>query len=58
MFSPSHEEVARARRIVDAMAQAAREGKGAVQVDGRLVDIANIRMAQNLLKKADAIKES
>ena len=37
------------------MAQAAREGKGAVQVDGRLVDIANIRMAQNLLQKADAI---
>ena len=37
------------------MAQAAREGKGAVQVDGRLVDLANIRMAQNLLQKADAI---
>jgi len=58
VFSPSEEEVTRARRIVEAMAQAAREGKGAVQVDGRLVDIANIRMAQNLLKKADAIKES
>lgn len=55
VFSPSAEEVAKARRIVDAMAQAAREGKGAVQVDGRLVDIANIRMAQNLLQKADAI---
>ena len=55
VFSPSAEEVAKARRIVDAMAQAAREGKGAVQVDGRLVDLANIRMAQNLLQKADAI---
>jgi malyl-CoA/(S)-citramalyl-CoA lyase len=55
VFSPSPEEVAKARRIVDAMAQAAREGKGAVQVDGRLVDIANIRMAQNLLQKAEAI---
>lgn len=55
VFSPSPEEVDKARRIVDAMAQAAREGKGAVQVDGRLVDIANIRMAQNLLQKADAI---
>lgn len=57
VFSPSAEEVARARRIVEAMAQAAREGKGAVQVDGRLVDIANIRMAQNLLQKADAIPQ-
>jgi len=55
VFSPSTEEVAKARRIVEAMAQAAREGKGAVQVDGRLVDIANIRMAQNLLQKAGAI---
>lgn len=55
VFSPSPDEIARARRIVEAMAQAAREGKGAVQVDGRLVDIANIRMAQNLLQKAAAI---
>lgn len=55
VFSPAPEEVAKARRIVDAMAQAARDGKGAVQVDGRLVDLANIRMAQNLLQKADAI---
>lgn len=55
VFSPSPEEVAKARRIVEAMAQAAREGRGAVQVDGRLVDIASIRMAQNLLQKADAI---
>ncbi len=55
VFSPSAEEVSKARRIMEAMAQAAREGKGAVQVDGRLVDIANIRMAQNLLQKAGAI---
>lgn len=55
VFSPSPDEISKAQRIVDAMAQAAREGKGAVQVDGRLVDIANIRMAQNLLQKAGAI---
>jgi len=34
---------------------AVREGKGALQVDGRLVDLANIRMAQNLVQRADAI---
>ena len=55
VFSPGAEEVERAQRIVDAMAQAAREGKGAVQLDGRLVDIANIRMAQNVLAKVKAI---
>jgi malyl-CoA/(S)-citramalyl-CoA lyase len=55
VFSPGAEEVAHARRIVEAMAEAAREGRGAVQVDGRLVDIANIRMAQNLLSRSEAI---
>jgi malyl-CoA/(S)-citramalyl-CoA lyase len=40
---------------MEAMAQAAMEGRAAVQLDGRLIDIANIRMAQNLLQKAEAI---
>ena len=55
IFSPAADEVTRARRIVEAMAQGARDGKGAVSLDGRMIDIANIRMAQRLLQKADAI---
>jgi hypothetical protein len=55
IFSPSAEEIEKAQRIMEAMAQAAREGRGAVQLDGRLIDIANIRMAQNLLQKSQAI---
>lgn len=55
VFTPTQAEVTRARRILDAMAQAAREGKGAVSLDGRLIDIASIRMAQALLAKAEAI---
>jgi malyl-CoA/(S)-citramalyl-CoA lyase len=58
VFTPSEAEVTRARRIVDAMAQAAKEGKGAVSLDGRLIDIASIRMAEALLAKADAIAKS
>ena len=58
MFTPAAEEIERARCIVEAMEQAAREGRGAVQIDGRLVDVANIRMAENLLRKADAISKS
>jgi malyl-CoA/(S)-citramalyl-CoA lyase len=58
IFSPGEEEVQRARRIVDAMSEAALQGKGAVQIDGRLVDIANIRMAQNVLSKAESIRNS
>ena len=52
---PSSAELAKARRILEAMAQAEREGKGAVSLDGRLIDYASIRMAEALLKKAEAI---
>jgi malyl-CoA/(S)-citramalyl-CoA lyase len=55
VFTPSEAEVAKARRIVEAMQQAAKEGKGAVSLDGRLIDIASIRMAEALLDKAKSI---
>ncbi len=55
VFTPSEAEVKKARRIVEAMAGAARAGKGAVSLDGRLIDIASIRMAEALLAKADQI---
>lgn len=55
VYTPSEAEVTKARRIVDAMAQAAREGRGAVSLDGRLIDIASIRMAQALIAKANSV---
>src|SRR5580692_187045 len=55
VFTPSAAEVTRAGRIMDAMAQAAKEGRGAVSLDGRLIDIASIRMAQALIAKANSI---
>src|SRR4029077_20801785 len=58
VYTPSEAEVSKARRIVNAMAQAAREGKGAVSLDGRLIDIASIRMAEALLAKADAMSSA
>jgi malyl-CoA/(S)-citramalyl-CoA lyase len=58
VFTPSAAEVGKARRIVEAMAQAAREGKGAVSLDGRLIDIASIRMAEALLAKAQSISST
>jgi malyl-CoA/(S)-citramalyl-CoA lyase len=58
VFTPSPAEVSRARRIIDAMAQAAKEGRGAVSLDGRLIDIASIRMAQALLAKAECLPAS
>jgi malyl-CoA/(S)-citramalyl-CoA lyase len=55
VYTPSEAEVTKARRILSAMAQAAKEGRGAVSLDGRLIDIASIRMAEALIAKADAI---
>jgi malyl-CoA/(S)-citramalyl-CoA lyase len=35
------------------MEQAAAEGKGAVSLDGKLIDAASIKMAENLVRKVD-----
>jgi malyl-CoA/(S)-citramalyl-CoA lyase len=58
VFTPSEAEVTRARRIMEAMAQAEREGRGAVSLDGRMIDYASIRMAETLIKKAAAIERA
>ena len=55
VFTPPAAEVERARRILDALDQAAREGRGAAQLDGRMIDAASARMAQNVVAMASAI---
>jgi len=57
VFSPPPAEVDRARRILVALDEAAREGKGAAQLDGRMIDAASARMAENVVKMAKAIGE-
>lgn len=54
-FSPPEEEVTRARRIIEALREAEKQGKGAANLDGRLIDAASERMAMNVLTVADAI---
>jgi malyl-CoA/(S)-citramalyl-CoA lyase len=55
VFTPNDRLIERTHRIVVAMREAAREGKGAVSLDGRLIDAASIRMAENLLAKLELI---
>jgi citrate lyase beta subunit len=55
VFTPLPKEVERARRILDALDQAAKEGRGAAQLDGKMIDAASARMAQNVVNTADAI---
>ena len=58
VFTPPDTEVDRARRILDAMSVAATQGKGAVSLDGRLIDAASIRQAQVMVDKAAQIESS
>ena len=57
VFTPAPRLVKRTRRIVEAMSLAASDGKGAVSLDGRLIDAASIRMAENLLAKLEQIEQ-
>lgn len=52
VFSPTADEVARARRILEALAEGERANRGAVAIDGRMVDLASIRQAEVLVEKA------
>ena len=55
LFTPSEKEITQAKRIIEAMEQAAKEGKGAATLDGRLIDIASIKQAEVVVKKAEQI---
>ena len=52
VFGPDAAELARARRIVAAAQAAGAEGKGAVLVDGQMIDLPFIKRAQALLALA------
>ncbi|HXE16327.1 MAG TPA: CoA ester lyase [Stellaceae bacterium] len=54
VFTPQAAEIDRAHRIVAALDEAQRQGRGAVTLDGRMIDAASIRQAQAVLKKAEA----
>ena len=56
VFSPAPDEVAYARRIVEAWNKAQSEGRGSLAMDGRMVDVPVVKRAQNLLAFADAIE--
>ena len=54
-FSPSVEEVAWARGIVDTYTASVAAGRGAVGAGGMMIDAANLRMAQTTLRAAGAL---
>ncbi|HJK90864.1 MAG TPA: CoA ester lyase [Polyangiaceae bacterium LLY-WYZ-15_(1-7)] len=55
VFAPSAEAVEFSRRIIAAHAEAQKEGKGVVVVDGKLIENLHVENAQRLVALADAI---
>ena len=55
VFSPPKDEVDKAKRILDELKKAAKEGRGAAQLNGRMIDAASARMAENIVKINDLI---
>ena len=52
VFSPTEKELEWARKVVEAYEEASAAGRGAVSVDGQMVDAASIKMAENTLDLA------
>jgi citrate lyase subunit beta/citryl-CoA lyase len=53
IFSPSHEEIAQARAVVRAFAAPEAQGKGAIRLDGRMIERLHLVEAERTLWLAD-----
>lgn len=58
VFAPSEAEVERSRRIIAAFEEAAREGRGVVTVDGRMIENLHVEDARRILALAEAVAAS
>ena len=56
VFTPSEKEADKARRMLVALEEAAAAGKGAAVLDGKMIDAASARMAENVVRLDDEIK--
>ncbi|HLI10448.1 MAG TPA: CoA ester lyase [Alphaproteobacteria bacterium] len=55
VFAPSPDDVAWSRRIIEAHARAAEDGKGVVLIDGKLIENLHVENARRLVALAEAI---
>ena len=55
VFSPPEAELNRAKGIISALAEAQAKGQGAAQLDGKMIDAASARMAENVVNVANII---
>jgi malyl-CoA/(S)-citramalyl-CoA lyase len=55
LFGPSSAEIEKARGILDAMSEAHSEGRGAASFEGKMIDLASVRQAETMVRKAEEI---
>lgn len=56
VYSPTDDEVTQARRLLEALERAEAEGRGAAQLDGRMIDAASARQAANVMAIHERIR--
>ena len=55
VYTPPKEEVSHAKQILIALDEAAKAGRGAAQLNGRMIDAASAKMAENIVNTDNAI---
>ena len=56
VFTPSADELKWARRVLDAWKAAQGEGRGAFRLDDKMVDVVHVKMAENIIAKAESLR--
>lgn len=56
-FTPSEEEIAYAKRIVETFEASQKEGRGAYSLDGKMIDMPLLKHAQKVLSRAKAAEK-
>ena len=57
VFTLPEKEVQKARDIIDAMKKAQESGAGAATLNGKLIDAASIRQAEQIIEQTDLINK-
>lgn len=55
VFTPTEEEIAYAKRVIEAFEEAEREGKAAIQLEGKFIDYAVVEKSKRIYGLAQAI---
>ena len=58
VFSPTAEDIAKARRVIDADAAARAQGQGAFRLDDRMVDAPVVARARRILALAESLRHT